>query len=290
MNSILVTGASGFVGRRLVHALKQAGHKVFELTSNEGDIADPATLQRFNEVDFDFVFHLAGRTYVPDAWLEPADFQRVNVTGTVNVLELCRTRKIPMTYISSYLYGIPSSLPVKETDKIVPNTPYALSKFLAETVCGFYADHFGVPVTIIRPFNIFGPGQKGHFLIPEIITQVMSGQPIHLKDLSPRRDYLYLDDLIDALLCTLDPSYPGCRVYNIGYGSSLSVAEIVDTIQSVAGTSLPVVSENMPRKNEILDVYADISKAVCELHWRPQRSFEEGINDMIHKMGIVTHE
>ena len=263
-----------------MHALKQAGHQVLELSSDDGDIADPATLVRFNEADIDFVFHLAGRTYVPDAWREPADFQRVNVTGTLNVLELCRIRKIPITYVSAYLYGNPASLPVKETDRIQPNNPYALSKFLAESVCSFYAEHFDVPVTIIRPFNIYGPGQKGHFLIPEIIAQVKAGQPIRLKDITPRRDYIYLDDLVDALVLTLNPE-PGCHVYNIGYGSSLSVTEIVEAIQSVAGTSLPVISENMPRQNEIADVYADIGLAEHELLWQPRHSFEEGIKNMI---------
>ncbi|HLP97546.1 MAG TPA: NAD(P)-dependent oxidoreductase [Sideroxyarcus sp.] len=280
MKRILVTGANGFIGRRLVSALKSAGHPVLELASADGDIAEPETLARFDEHPVDFVFHLASRTYVPDAWREPADFQRVNVTGTINVLELCRQRKIPLTYVSAYLYGIPKSLPIKETDRIEPNNPYALSKLMAETACAFYAEHFGIPVTIIRPFNIYGPGQKAHFLIPEIIAQVTANKPIQLKDLLPRRDYLYLDDLIEALICTLEAG-EGLHLYNIGYGTSLSVGEIVEAIQSVAGTSLPVVSENAPRRNEIPDVYADISKAAHELHWRPRHSFEEGIRKMI---------
>jgi len=279
MKTVLVTGAEGFIGRRLVQALKQVGHETLELTKADGDIADPATLRCFDGVGIDFIFHLAGRTFVPDAWRDPADFQRVNVSGTVNVLELCRARKLPLTYVSAYLYGIPESLPVRESDKIEPNNPYALSKFLAEAECRFYAEYLNLSVTIIRPFNIYGPGQKGHFLIPEIISQVKAGKSIHLKDLTPRRDYLYLDDLVDALIRTLEPD-PGCKMYNIGCGSSLSVAEIVGVIQSVAGTTLPVTSENAQRNNEIPDVYADISKAAKALNWRPKYSFTQGIKDM----------
>lgn len=290
---ILVTGSGGFIGRRLVQVLKNAGHTPLELARDDGDIADPATLRRLEAQEIDFVFHLAGRTFVPDAWREPAEFQRVNVTGTLNVLELCRARKIPLTYVSAYLYGIPASLPVRESDPIEPNNPYALSKFMAESACRFYGDYLNVPVTIIRPFNIFGPGQKAHFLIPEIIAHVKAGRPIILKDLSPRRDYLYLDDLTDALVRTLEPQ-PGCRVFNIGSGQSLSVAQIVDVIQSVARTSLPVTDENVRRQNEIPDVYADISSASGVLHWHPRHSFEQGIQDMLqnseHKPEGQTYE
>jgi GDP-4-dehydro-6-deoxy-D-mannose reductase len=277
---VLVTGATGFIGRRLVERLKEAGHRVLELSSEHGDIVDPSTLASFDTAGLDFVFHLAGRTFVPESWLEPAEFKRVNVKGTANVLELCRRCKLPLTFVSAYLYGVPASLPIKETDRVEPNNPYALSKFLAEAVCRYYAQHFDVPVTIIRPFNVFGLGQKEYFLIPEILAQVQAKKPIQLNDLKPRRDYLYLDDMIEALLCTLEVR-SGCRLYNIGSGSSLSVAEIVDAVQALTGTSLPVVNKNVKRQNEILDAYADICRAQDELGWRPRHSFAEGIMKIV---------
>ncbi len=283
---ILVTGATGFIGRRLVERLKEVGHRVVGFGSKHGDIADPSTVAAFDNVELDFVFHLAGRTFVPDAWREPSEFKRVNVKGTANVLELCRRRKLPLTFVSAYLYGLPASLPIKETDRIEPNNPYALSKFLAEGVCRYYAQHFDVPITIIRPFNMFGLGQKKNFLIPEILAQVQAKKPIQLKDLKPRRDYLYLDDLIEALLCTLEVR-PGCHLYNIGYGSSISIAEIVDAIQAVTGTSLPVVNENVERQNEIADAYADIRRAHVELGWRPRHSFAEGIKKIVSTEGTL---
>lgn len=280
MKHILVTGVEGFIGRRLVRALKQTDFSVIELGRRQGDIIDPATFEQFCDTPVDYVFHLAGRTYVPDSWENPAEYHRVNVSGTLNVLEFCRERKIPMTYLSAYLYGVPASLPIKETDRVEPNNPYALSKLMAETLCNFYTTYFDVPVAIIRPFNIYGPGQKAHFLIPKIIRQIKAGKPIHVKDLAPRRDYLHLDDLIDGLLLTMEGK-SGCRIYNFGYGSSLSVKEIIDAIQLVMGTSLEIISEEQPRKNEIQDVYADISKVREELGWQPIHNFEQGIKELL---------
>jgi GDP-4-dehydro-6-deoxy-D-mannose reductase len=280
MKNILVTGADGFIGKRLVGMLKSAGHSVLELGRADGDIKDPETLKPFHEVPVDFLFHLAGRTFVPDSWREPVSFQHVNVIGAANVLELCRKKKIPLTCVSAYLYGIPASLPIKETDRVEPNNPYALSKSIAESICNFYAMHFDVPVTIVRPFNIYGIGQKMHFLIPEIIAQIKAGTSIHVKDLTPRRDYLYLDDLVDGLMRTM-MNKSGHRVYNFGYGSSLSVKEIIGVIQSLAETSLEIICESLPRKNEIQDVYADIGRAQEELAWQPRHSFEDGIRKIL---------
>lgn len=278
MSKLLVTGASGFIGRTLCRSLRLNGHEVAELSSRDGDIADPATLSRVGQVHH--VFHLAGRTFVPDSWKDPLGFQRVNVLGTANVLEFCRTYSARLTFVSAYLYGVPERLPVSEACVPRPNNPYALSKYLAEQVCAFYTAHHSVDVTVIRPFNIFGPGQKAHFLIPQIVGQIREGMTIHVKDLAPRRDYIYIDDLVDALVKTL-VSPDGYNVFNIGSDSSLSVMELIAVIQSVAGTKLPVVSEGQIRPNEISDIYADTGKAREMLGWVPNLTFQQGIERMM---------
>ena len=282
----MVTGADGFIGRLLVYALRRAGYEIIEFTSRDGDVTNPATFERVWDVRIDFVFHLAARIYVPDAWNFPAEFQRVNVMGTQNVLDLCRLKKIPLTYVSAYIYGIPNKLPICEYDRAIPNNPYAQSKLMAESLCSFYAQFYDVPVTIIRPFNIFGPGQKPNFLIPEIISQALSGDLIRLKDLSPRRDYIYVDDLIAALILTLNIK-AGCEVYNIGSGFSLSVSDIVSVIQYELKTSVPILEEGISRLNEIPDVYADISKARKKLNWHPRISFNEGIRNILVSEGVA---
>jgi len=278
MAEILVTGANGFVGRALCEALRARGHAVVELSHWDGDIADPKTLDVLGSVEH--VFHLAARTFVPDSWQDPFGFQKTNVLGTANVLEYCHKRCARMTFVSAYLYGMPDQLPVSETATPKPNNPYALSKYLAEQVCSFYAGRYQTPVTVIRPFNVFGPGQKLHFLVPHIVSQVRNGQSIRVKDLTPRRDYVYVDDLVEALVSTLSASW-GYELLNVGSGGSLGVGELISIVQLVAGTNLPVHQNGEIRRNEIPEVYADIAKARALLHWQPKTTFAQGIEQIL---------
>lgn len=278
MSRLLVTGATGFLGRALCSSLQGKHHEVVAFSSGDGDIATGGTLDTVGPMDH--VFHLAGRTFVPDSWNDPVDFNRVNVLGTLNVLQFCRSVGARLTFVSAYLYGVPDRLPISENCVPKPNNPYALSKHMAEQACAFYAAHHGVHVTVIRPFNIYGPGQSSQFLIPHIVDQVRKGSIIRVKDLAPRRDYVYIDDVVDAMVKSLGTSHRH-GVFNIGAGYSLSVAEIIDVIQSVAGTHLPVESNDEVRKNEISDLYADISKADTALGWYPTVSFRDGVSRLL---------
>lgn len=281
MSKILVTGASGFIGRSLVARLQTQGWDVIPLDSAVGDIASPDTLAKFRHQKVAHVFHLAGKTFVPDSWNNPQAFCQTNVTGTINVLEFCKEPRIPMTYVSAYVYGHPDSLPIGEDSAVRPSNPYALTKRLAEEACEFYASTYGLQVTTIRPFNAYGIGQAENFLIPAIISQALdSGEEIVVKDLAPKRDYVYLEDLVTGLLATLGKS-DGYRVYNIGSGVSLSVQEVIDLIQEIAGTQKKIVCDQVIRTNELMDVVADISKAGSELGWRPEFTFRAGIEKII---------
>lgn len=281
MSRVLVTGASGFIGRALASGLQARGWDVLPVDSADGDIASPETLKRFAQHDIAHVFHLAGKTFVPDSWDDPQAFCQTNVLGTINVLEFCRKKHIPVTYVSAYVYGHPDRLPIAEDSEIRPSNPYALTKRLAEEVCEFYASAYALPVTTIRPFNVYGIGQAENFLIPAIISQTLGeGDEIVVKDLLPRRDYVYLEDLVSALLATLGKP-EGYRVYNIGSGVSLSVQEVIGVIQDIANTRKKVVCDNVVRANELMDVVADISKAGNEFGWRPGFSFRAGIEDII---------
>lgn len=280
MGKIMVTGASGFLGKYLTRRLLLKDYDVVQITSKHGDIAGGNPLKNIDTSYISHVFHLAAKTFVPNSWENPESFYHVNVNGTKNVLEICRKNNISMTLVSAYLYGRTEKFPISESDAIVPNNPYAHSKYLAEQLCEFYAKEFGVKVTIIRPFNIFGYGQDENFLIPHVIKQAMNHAFIRVKDLYPKRDYIYVEDVVDALLLTLNPK--NCfSVYNIGSGYSVSVRQIIDLIQENIGTKKEIVAENIVRPNEISNVIADISKANCELNWFPRHSFVSGLVETI---------
>ena len=286
MSAFVVTGARGFIGRALVRRLESTGDSVIGLSTVDGDIADQATLHPYRSSDIRHVFHLAGRSFVPQSWNDPIEFHRVNAMGTLNVLEFCRERRRPLTYVSAYLYGQPRQQPVREDHPVVPNNPYGLSKMQAEMACEFYARTHGLNVNVVRPFNVYGFGQNENFLIPTILRQVLSAGEIKVQDLAPRRDYLYMDDLIELLVATLNAP-PGYNVYNGGTGTSLSVAEVIATAQAEAATSKPVRCGESVRINEISDTRADIEKARHELGWSPKHEFRDGVRTIIARMREV---
>jgi GDP-4-dehydro-6-deoxy-D-mannose reductase len=285
---VLVTGATGLVGAALAGALREADHDIIAIGRRDGDISDAATWGRLPAAEH--VFHLAARSYMPDSWVDPAGFIKANVGGTAQALEYCRAHGAHLVLASTSLFGRPKRLPVREDDSVEPNNPYALSKFLAERACAFYAATFNVPVTVIRLVNIFGPGQRREFLIPAILDQIRNGKAIRVKTLEPRRDFLFLDDAVAGFISAMaDPA--GYRVVNLGSGVSHSVAEVADTIQAAAGTRLPVSSDEEPRVNEILDVRADITRARKLLGWAPRLTFAEGIGRLVAaELGPPAHD
>jgi nucleoside-diphosphate-sugar epimerase len=272
-DAILVTGATGFIGRHLVSALEAAGHTVKAHSRRHGDISSrPPDVD-----DVRHIFHLAARTFVPDSWSVPASFYEVNVVGTVNVLEFCRRTGASLTFLSSYVYGPPRTLPVSESHPLAAFNPYSHTKILAEETVRYYMATFGVRASVVRPFNVYGPSQRDHFLIPEIVRQLLDPaiDAITVADLRPRRDYIYVADLVSLLLKTVDAGAGG--VYNAGSGESRSVQWIIDTVSELAGIRKPIRSTEQPRANEILDVVADVARASRDLEWRPSTSLHEGL-------------
>ena len=283
---ILVTGSSGFVGKNLVEELKREDADVLTLTDHDGrriDIRDQQRVMRIiNGIrDIDIVYHLAAITSVPFSFENPRETYDVNVLGTLNILELCRSCNADkIVFASSYVYGQPQYLPIDEKHPLQPTNPYARSKVLGEELCRAYNTDFGVKCIILRPFNIYGVGQNKNFLIPSIIAQLRYGK-IELKDPEPKRDFIYISDIIDAYIKAGE--FNGdFDVFNIGYGKSYSVKEIVDKIIHLYGKDVKVKYSGERRKNEVMDTIANIKKAKEKLGWKPSVDIDNGLSNLLN--------
>lgn len=287
MSRVLVTGATGFIGKHLVARLVTTGYSVITVTSQSGDMAAAYTWATLPKAET--VIHLAAKTFVPDSWANPAAFIGCNLLGTVGALDYCKANQAKLIFLSSYLYGNPKTVPIPETACLIAANPYALSKKLAEEACEFYATKFGMSIIILRPFNVYGPGQAGHFLIPSIVNQARLNDAIRVKDLAPRRDYVFIGDLVEAIVKAVEQG-EGFNILNIGSGVSHSVAEVIKIIQDLQGTDLPVHSSNERRQDEVMETVADITRATQVLGWSPKYGIVEGLKEVLITEAKTTTE
>jgi len=277
--NVAVTGSSGFVGRNLVSRLERDGFNIIQLDlNNHIDLCDWSTLQSIP--DFSILYHLAAKSFVPDSYKEPRAFYTTNLISTLNSLELCRMHNACFVLLSSYVYGAPLYLPIDEIHPTTAANPYMNSKLMCESLCSSYHRDFDIKVIIFRPFNIYGYGQSSQFLIPHIISQIGTGK-IRLKDPRPKRDFLHVIDVVDALAKILNHSEIEFGIYNLGSGVSYSIQDIVSIITGMANVDVKVEYDMDFRKDEILNTVADIRKIGTELGWKPQISFEEGLTDLL---------
>ncbi|MBM3725397.1 MAG: NAD-dependent epimerase/dehydratase family protein [Acidobacteria bacterium] len=278
---ILVTGATGFLGRALTPALREAGHEVIAMGSRDGSIVDhPLPFPGVAHI-----FHLAALTFVPDSWANPRAFYDVNVTGTVNVLEFARRSAASLTLLSTYVYGTPRWMPIDEDHPLEAFNPYGQTKICAEEAARFYQRVHGLPVTIVRPFNIYGPGQGGRWVVPSLVGRILSNDEpvVRMADLRPKRDFIYATDVVDLLVRTV--GHPG-GVYNVASGQGTSVEQLARLALDLAGSSKGLESKFEHRQNEVLDIAGDVSRAAAVFGWRPTTSLAEGLTRVIEAARI----
>lgn len=280
MGKVIVTGASGFIGRALVVRLKSLGFKVIEFNHSDGDIADPRVFSAVPEASH--VIHLAGRHFVPDSWAEPLEFLRVNLLGTQNIIDHCLKHGSKLIFSSAYLYGVPDYNPIAEDHPVTSNNPYALSKYFGEQLIEFFCNYKGLNATALRLFNVYGDGQNIEYLIPSILSQVAAGHDIEINNLLPSRDYVYIEDVVTSIILAMKPSHK-YEVFNIGSGISHSVEELIDIIKKITESDAKVISREQYRENEVMDVVADTSHAREMLGWAPKYTLVQGLHDMWSK-------
>ncbi|MFF2269670.1 SDR family NAD(P)-dependent oxidoreductase [Cellulosimicrobium cellulans] len=301
--TVLVTGADGFIGSHLVERLAADGADVRAMclyNSNGsagwldespvrsdvdvqlGDIRDAEHVRALVR-GADVVLHLAALIAIPYSYVAPRSYVDTNVTGTLNVLEAVRAEGTPrLVHTStSEVYGTPDTVPITVSHPLRGQSPYSATKIAADKLCESYALSFETPVTVLRPFNTFGPRQSTRAVIPTILNQLLAGaEEVHLGALSPRRDFTYVADTVDGFVRAAGTALDPGTVVQLGTGRTVSIEETFDLCTTVTGSQAKVVSEEQrmrPDGSEVEVLLSDPSQAAELLDWTPQTSLEEGL-------------
>ncbi len=298
---VLITGGLGFQGTHLTKHLLSNDHEVTVLntlsedTTNHlnfldkkpkivwGSVTDKE-LVRKTVREHDVVFHLAARINVDESIKDPLAFFDVNINGTVNVLEAVRENKNRLIYASTCeVYGVVPDKPCLDEESVLrPHSPYAASKAAADRVCFAYFKSYGTNVTIIRPFNIYGEGQKeGEFgaLIAILVKRALDGNNLQVFGSGTQtRDYMNVQDLVDSYDLILNTNNTAGEVYNFGTGVETSVKDIAEYVAKKIGV---IVEYGEARPGEVSRFCADISKAK-KIGFEPKIGIWEGIDRYIN--------
>lgn len=277
MNSILVTGSSGFIGRKIIEKLPKSLVITDTINSKRIDLRNINEVLKIDSVDT--VIHLGGKT--PSKKLKSKDFFENNLFGTLNILEYCIMKKVKkLIYVSSYVYGNPENSPINEDHPVKPHNAYSKSKFLGEQLCKLYCDKSDLKVIILRPFNIFGKSMNDGFLLTNLINATKTKEKITIVNRNSKRDFLYIDDFVDLILKVKDYDSK-FEIFNVGTGISFSFDEIIKKIEKI--TSKKINLEYLTdEKIFIKDIRADISKIKKQLNWKPKIEFDNGLKKILN--------
>lgn len=289
LEKAFVTGATGFLGSHLVECLTKRGDDVSVLVRGHhdrvaqdrphlsvmrGDLSHPFLIS-----DASTVFHLAAISHVGRALENPRQTFETNTSGTLTVLEAIRQSSSVerLVFVSSaHVYGTPRYVPIDEDHPLRAQEPYAASKLAAEAFVSAYSSAYGIPIAIARLFNAYGPRQHPDFVIPSIIKSALTQDSLTLGNLTPTRDFTYVDDIVEALLCLAET---GEGIYNVASGVEVSIETLVARVAEVLGKPLTVSSQRAQRRSaavEIERMWADNSR-IKALGWAPRVSLIDGL-------------
>lgn len=302
---ILVTGADGFIGSHLTEALVRAGYDVRAFTLYNsfgswgwldtaepavrdgldvfaGDIRDPHGVRQAMK-GCDAVLHLAALIAIPYSYHSPATYVETNVTGTLNVVQAARDLGVARVVCTSTseVYGTARYVPIDEEHPLQGQSPYSASKIGADQMALSYFRSFGTPVTVLRPFNTYGPRQSARAVIPTIITQIAAGvRTLKLGALHPTRDFSFVSDTVAGFMAMLDaPEAVLGEVINIGSGFEISIGDTVRLIAETMGAQVEITCDDQrlrPEKSEVERLFAGTAKARDLLSWNPAHGGLEG--------------
>lgn len=304
-NTILITGADGFIGSHLTEALVRAGHKVrafvlynsfnswgwldhcatdgkgeFEVFS--GDIRDPHGIKEAMK-GCESVLHLAALIGIPYSYHSPDTYVDTNIKGTLNILQAARDLGVKRVIhtSTSEVYGTARFVPITEEHPLQGQSPYSATKIGADQLALSFHSSFGLPITILRPFNTYGPRQSARAVIPTIITQILKGKKeISLGSIHTTRDLNYVEDTVDGFIKALvAPKIEG-EVINLGSGFEISIGNLAHMIAELMGTKISIKESServRPADSEVERLLADNQKAQKLLKWSPKNNGEAGL-------------
>lgn len=286
MKKILVTGYSGFIGSSLIEKLSKkydivgvsnVKNSISSITKIRKDIRNLSTHDI--PAGISHIIHLAAVSDVSYCQDNPSECFDVNVRGTQNLLEISRKTGSKFLFMStSHVYGTPVKLPINEDHPKNPVSVYASSKLSGEIISESYAKNYGIDVSILRLFSVYGPNSPPHLAISRIINQLKTSNAINLGNLYPKRDFVYVDDVVSAIELAINKS-SGFKIFNVGSGKSFSINELCKILQQISSKKVVVKSvPKLRRKQEIKNVVADISKIV-KMGWRPRTSLKTGLQN-----------
>lgn len=293
-----MTGADGFIGSHLVEALVDQGAKVRALVcynsfnsygwldgfSKEilekieiisGDVRDNIQMDQIT-TDIDIIYHLAALIAIPYSYQAPKAYIDTNVIGTLNLLQAAKKNNVQkfIHTSTSEVYGSALYVPIDEKHPLQPQSPYSASKIAADQLALSYYYSFDSPVTIIRPFNTFGPRQSARAVIPNIISQLAAGvSSVNLGELTPTRDFLFVQDTISGFIAAGQKNGLEGQTINLGTGKEISIGALFDCICGVMNLPATIqvdVNRLRPKNSEVQRLLADNQRAKSLLGWRPK--------------------
>lgn len=304
MAKILVTGADGFIGSHLTESLVREGHDVRafvfynsfsswgwldhsekEIKENldvfAGDIRDPGGVRTAMK-DCDIVLHLAALIAIPYSYHSPDSYIDTNVKGTLNIVQAAKDLEVSRVVCTSTseVYGTARSVPITEEHPLQPQSPYSASKISADSIAMSFYNSFKTPVTLLRPFNTFGPRQSARAVIPTIIGQIASGQKtISLGSLHPTRDFSYIKDTIKGFNQAAFTKGLEGQTINTGSGQEISIGDLAKTIAETMETEITIQTDDKrirPENSEVDRLLAGTEKAQNLMNWNPEYTNKEG--------------
>lgn len=303
-NKVLVTGADGFIGSHLTEELVKKGKKVKafvyynsfnswgwldslsedvlnQIEIFQGDVRDPFGVKEAMK-DCDIVYHLAALIAIPYSYHSPATYVDTNVNGTLNIVQAAKElgiKKVVHTSTSE-VYGTARFVPISEEHPLQGQSPYSASKIGADQIAMSYYTSFNTPVSIIRPFNTYGPRQSARAVIPTIITQIANGiTDIKLGAVHPTRDFNYVKDTVEGFIAVGENHNSIGEVINIGSNYEISIKETALLIAEAMNKKINIITDDVrlrPDKSEVERLWADNSKAMDLLGWKPNYGKKEG--------------